>query len=175
MLIAIVDRRPRSSGRTAAEQASMRQISSKATFFVKRIYPIIFVAAVILFFAFPLMFVERARIPSLWPLLPTMVLVLLVGYWAMKKLLFDLVDAVFEDGNALVVKSDGREERVSVSDIAAAGYTSVFNPMRVTLSLRRPTSFGTEIAFLAPAGVLPFVKSADIRALIKKIEAQRAA
>ena len=153
----------------------MRQISSKATFFVKRVYPIIFVAAVILFFAFPLMFVERARIPSMWPLLLGAALALVVGYWAMKNLLFDLVDAVFEDGNALVVKNDGREERVSLSDIAAAGYTSLFNPMRVTLSLRRPTSFGTEIAFLAPVGMLPFVRSADIRALIKKIEAQRLA
>ena len=58
-------------------------------------------------------------------------------------------------------------------DIERAGYTSLFNPMRVTLSLRRPTSFGTQIAFLAPAGVLPFVKNADIKALFKKIEAQR--
>jgi hypothetical protein len=40
------------------------------------------------------------------------------------------------------------------------------------LSLRRPTGFGTEIAFLAPASILPFA-NADIGALIRKIEAQR--
>jgi hypothetical protein len=113
MVRAIVDRRPRPSGRTTAEQASMRRISSKATFFVKRVYLIIFVVIVVLFFAFPLMFVERARIPSMWPLLPAAALTLLLGYWAMKKFLFDLVDVVFDDGNVLVVKNDGREERAA--------------------------------------------------------------
>ena len=83
----------------------MRQISSRATFFVKRVYPIIFVAAVVLFFAFPLFWVERARLPSMWPLLLAMLVVLLVGYWLMKRMLFDLVDAVFDDGDALLVRN----------------------------------------------------------------------
>ena len=61
-----------------------------------------------------------------------------------------------------------------MSDIAAARYTSLFNPMRVTLSLRKPTGFGSEIAFLAKTGLLPFVQSAEIKDLIKKIKAQRA-
>ena len=150
----------------------MRQISSKATFLVKRVYPIVFTAGAVLVFALPLPFVERSRIPSMWPLLVGAALVLAIGYWVMKKFLFDLVDAVFEDRDALVVKNDGREERVALSDIERAGYSSLLNPMRVTLSLRRPTGFGTEIAFLAPASILPFA-NADIGALIRKIEAQR--
>ena len=152
----------------------MRQISSRATFFVKRVYPIIFVAAVVLFFAFPLFWVDRARLPSMWPLLLGMLVVLLVGYWLMKRMFFDLVDAVFDDGDALLVRNKDQEERIALSDIAAARYTSLFNPMRVTLSLRKPARFGSEIAFLAPAGMLPFVRSADIKNLIKKVEAQRA-
>ena len=151
----------------------MRQISSRSTFFVKRVYPIIFVAAVVLVFAFPLFWVDRARLPSMWPLLLAMAVVLLLGYWVMKRVLFNLVDAVFDDGNSLLIKNRDQQERVSLSDIADIRYGSLFNPLRVTLSLRKPSIFGAEITFLRPAG-FPLVGSAAIRDLTKRIEAQRA-
>jgi hypothetical protein len=129
-------------------------------------------AGVVLIFAFPLIWVDRARLPSMWPLLLAMLAVLLVGYWLMKRVLFDLVDEVFDNGDALLVKNRDQEERVSLSDIAEIRYGSLFNPLRVTLSLKRPSIFGVEIAFLRPAG-FPLVGSAAIRDLTKRIDAQR--
>ena len=59
------------------------------------------------------------------------------GYFIMKKLVFDLVDEVWDDGDALVVKNRGQEERIALADIKNVSYSPFVNPPRVTLSLRR--------------------------------------
>jgi hypothetical protein len=40
----------------------------------------------------------------------------------MKKLIFDLVDEVWDDGRALIVKNDDREERIPFADIKNVNY-----------------------------------------------------
>jgi hypothetical protein len=80
------------------------------------------------------------------------------GYFLMQKLVFDLIDEVWDDGDALVVKNDGQDQRVALSDIKNVNYSPLINPPRVTLSLRRPTVFGEQIAFCAPIRLVPFPK-----------------
>ena len=53
----------------------------------------------------------------------------------------DLVDEVWDDGNALLVKNRGQEQRIALADIKNVNYSPFVNPPRVTLSLRRPTAF----------------------------------
>jgi hypothetical protein len=67
------------------------------------------------------------------------------GYFIMQKLVFDLVDEVWDDGDALVVKNRGQEQRIALSEIKNVNYSPFINPPRVTLSLRRPTIFGEQI------------------------------
>ena len=75
------------------------------------------------------------------------VLISIVGYVLFRTLLFHLVDEVWDDGDALVVKSAGVEERVPLSNIINIGYSVLTNPERVTLTLRAVGPLGKEITF----------------------------
>jgi hypothetical protein len=79
----------------------MRRISSKWTFFYKRVFPIILFSFLVLFVA---------------------ITVFAGGHSIMKKLIFDLVDEVWDDGRALIVKNDDREERIPFADIKNVNY-----------------------------------------------------
>jgi hypothetical protein len=93
------------------------------------------------------------------PVLIGAVLMAILGYWIMKKLLFGLADEVLDAGDALIVRSGGQEERISLSDIKNVGYSRYMNPPQVTLSLRRQTVFGDTIGFCARVSVVPFRSS----------------
>jgi hypothetical protein len=70
------------------------------------------------------------------------VVMAIVGYQLMKKMAFNLVDEVFDLGDALLVRGGGREERIALADIKNVSYSPYMSPPQVTLSLRRPTVFG---------------------------------
>jgi hypothetical protein len=95
------------------------------------------------------------------------------GYFIMRKLLFDLVDEVLDDGDALVVRNRDQEERIKLPDIINVSYSPFVNPPRVTLLLRNPSLFGTRINFCAPARFNPFSSSPIIDDLIQRIDANR--
>lgn len=91
----------------------------------------------------------------------------------MKKLVFDLVDEVWDAGDALIVKSKNQEERISLSEIMNVSYSPIINPPRVTLTLRRPGRFGREVTFPAPIRLVPFSKSPIVDKLIDRIDTKR--
>jgi hypothetical protein len=91
------------------------------------------------------------------------------SYRFMKKLVFNLVDAVFDVGDALLVRNGGREERIALADIENVNY-SPYSPPQVTLSLRRPTVFGDTIVFCAPTRIRPLSFIDD---LVDRIDAAR--
>jgi hypothetical protein len=151
----------------------MRRISSRMTFFNKWVFPAIW-------FGFPIIFIAIALVssagPNTAPPLPFFVgpaIMIAVGFFVMKKLVFDLVDEVWDDGGSLLIKNRGEEERVALSDIKNVSYSPLINPPRVTLSLRRPTVFGDEITFNAPMRFMPFSASPIIKELIDRIDLAR--
>jgi len=91
----------------------------------------------------------------------------------MKKLVFGLANEVLDAGDALIVRSGGQEERISLSDIKNVSYSRYMNPPQVTLSLRRETVFGDTIAFCAPLTVVPFRSSQVIEDLINRADSAR--
>jgi len=95
------------------------------------------------------------------------------GYFLMQELVFDLIDEVWDDGDALVVKNGGQEQRVALSDIKNVNYSPFVNPPLVTLSLRRPTVFGEQITFCAPVRLVPFSSSPVIADLIDRVDRAR--
>jgi hypothetical protein len=157
----------------------MRLISSRTTFFSKRVFPVIwfgFLAAfVALSFLIGFSFIVVANVdagpPLVFYLAP--VLMAVFGYVVMKKLVFNLVDEVWDDGDTLVVKNRGQEERIALSDIKNVSYSAFINPPRVTLSLRQPTAFGEEINFAAPMRLVPFSRSPVILELIDRVDLAR--
>ena len=95
------------------------------------------------------------------------------GYFFMKKLIFDLVDEVWDMGDELIIKNKGREDRIALSAIINVSCSVFTNPPRVTLTLRDRGIFGREITFCAPVRLLPFSKSPIIDDLIERIDKKR--
>jgi hypothetical protein len=151
----------------------MRRISSRMTFFHKRVFPLVWFGFVLVFLAVGVYgtLVGGQAPPLPFLLMPAIMLV--IGYIVMRKLIFDLVDEVWDVGDALIVKNGGREERIGLSEIMNVSYTAFMNPPRVTLTLRGPSEGGREISFCPPVRFVPFAKSPVITDLIERIDSAR--
>jgi hypothetical protein len=144
----------------------------------KRVFPVIWFGFIALFIAVPFV---RSGVRG-WVALPPLgfllvpVFMAIFGYFIMKKFVFDLVDEVLDDGDALVIRNGGTEERVPLAEIINVSYSQLTNPPRVTLSLRNPSRFGDQVSFCAPGSFSPlrmFSTNPTIDELIKRIDAAR--
>ena len=151
----------------------MRRISSKTTFFNKRVFPAIWFGFLIVFVGLSVFAAAQRNSTPPVPILIIPAIMAVGGYFIMKRLVFDLVDEVWEDGDSLIVKNRGEEQRIALSDIKNVSYSPYMNPPRVTLSLRRPTAFGEQITFAAPVRFIPFATSPLINDLIDRVDAAR--
>ena len=152
----------------------MRRISSRATFWYKRVFPIIWFGLLALFIAVGVFTSTLNGGMQQLPFIIIPVVMVLIGYVIMKKFVFDLVDEVWDDGAALIVRDKGREDRIALSNIMNISYSPLINPPRVTPMLRQPSNFGTEITFSAPVRFVPsFAKSPVIEDLIRRVDAAR--
>jgi len=126
-----------------------KRISSRSTSFYKRVFPVLWIGTlggVLLLTAF----VGRRSpdVPSIAFLVPALMMVL--GYLLFRKLLFDLMDEVWDNGNELIVVNDGHVEHLPFSNIMNVSYAGLSNPKRVTLSLRKAGRWGTRLSFALP-------------------------
>jgi len=151
----------------------MRLVSSRMTFFNKRVFPMVWFGFLIVFIGLSLFTGAGRNAASPLPFLIVPALMIVFGYYIMRKLVFDLADEVWDDGDSLVVKNGGQEQRIALSDIKNVSYSPFINPPRVTLLLRRPTIFGDEITFAAPVRLVPFSKSPVITDLIERVDLAR--
>jgi hypothetical protein len=148
----------------------MRRISSKLTYVYKRVFPAVWFGFLGLFAAIVLLASSSA---GRWPPLPFLLVpaaIGLFGYFVMDKLVFDLVDEVLDDKEALIIKNGRRQERVDVRDIVNVGFMQFANPPRVTLSLKKPGAFGSQVSFCAPARFLLLSQSPIVAELSKRID-----
>ena len=151
----------------------MPLMSSKMTFFYKRIFPVIWFGFLAVFFVIVLTQSLAANPISNLPFLIVPVVMAIFGYQMMKKMTFNLVDAVFDLGDALLLRNGGQEERIALADIKNVNYSPYMSPPLVTLSLRRPSVFGDAIVFCAPLRLWPFSLNPMIEKLIDRVDAAR--
>jgi hypothetical protein len=151
----------------------MHRISSKWTFFYKFVFPIFWFGFIVLFLVITLFVPTRSGQSPPIPALIVPIIMFVIGYFLMKKFVFDLADEVWEDGDTLVVKNRGQEQRIAFNEIKNVNYSPMMSPPRVVLSLRRPTVFGDQVAFCAPVRFVPFATSPLIDDLINRIDAAR--
>ena len=149
----------------------MTRISSRLTLYSKRVFPAVW-------FGFLALFIFTSLAASGGHGLPPAVLIVplfmaVFGYFLMKKLVFDLVDEVWDDGTELVVKNRGHSERIPLANIMNVSYVTLTNPPRLTLTLRTPGLLGNEITFSPPARWVPFARSPIVDRLIERIDAAR--
>lgn len=151
----------------------MTQISSDATFFYKRVFPIIWLG-IVLFIA--LSGSRAGTYPNDITVLVGPAVILVIGFIVMKLFVWDLVDKVMDCGNYLLVTRHGEELRVPLSSIMNVNVSARSNPKRVTLRLVSAGKFGDEIAFMPPMGIRlnPFAKDPILENLIVRIDQARA-
>jgi hypothetical protein len=73
-----------------------------------------------------------------------------VGYFYWKLSIRDLMDEVFDCGDSLLVRKNGEEDRIPLSNIMNVSYTRANKSSRIILTLVTPGKFGTEIMFAPP-------------------------
>jgi hypothetical protein len=152
----------------------MKRLSSRWTFFYKRMFPVIWFGFIALFLLPMLINHHQMREP------PPAVLILPVvmgvfGYLLFRRLLFDLVDEVWDDGKALVARNRGVEQRIPLETIINVGFSTMTRPERVTLRLREPGLLGKDVTFMPPARFMPFARSPVIDDLIERVDVARRA
>jgi hypothetical protein len=95
----------------------MKKISSKGTFYYKRIFPAIWFGFLAIFIVISFIGGAFDKGPKL-PLLIIPLIMAVFGYFFMKKLVFDLIDEVFDEGSGyLLVKNNNTEERIDYQNI----------------------------------------------------------
>ncbi len=131
-----------------------RLISSPRTRYYKRTFPRLYFGFLGFFFAVSCILVFTASDSRVLLFVLGPLLLGPFGYFIMRRFIFDMVDEVYDEGDALVVKNDGREERIPLANITNVADTVATNPARITLTLREPTPFGREVTFSPPRQAL---------------------
>ncbi|MBO9661358.1 hypothetical protein [Dokdonella sp.] len=155
----------------------MRVISSRWTYFYKRVVPLIG-------WSFPALAIlrwlsDRHSPPSFDPvflLIPIGTAVLTHVF--LHALSHDLADEVVEAGDSLIVRKAGEEARIALAEIINVDASTLFNPPRITLSLRTPCRFGAKIVFSPPPNrhlFAPFAPNPTAEALIERVHRARMA
>ncbi len=142
------------------------------TFLNKRIFPVVwfgFLAIVTLLGAIGMAAKEKPQFALL--LFPAIMAV--VGYLMMRSLVFDLVDEVWDDTNALIVINKGQKVRIPLTSIINVGYSNFSNFPRITLTLREPSTFGTDITFSPPTRLFALTKHPLASDLVNRVESRR--
>jgi hypothetical protein len=149
------------------------KISSKWTFFHKRIFPFAFFGFIAFFFA------DSWDHPDHEPdfmfyIVPVVMAVFMFGI--MKKFVWDLADEVYDSGDSLLVRRRGEEERINLSNIINVNVSSSANQPRITLRLDKPGRLGREVAFSPASGgftLNPFAKNPIGEDLIARVDRAR--
>jgi hypothetical protein len=150
----------------------MHRISSRSTFFYKRVFPLIWFGFLVFMIAIPLTAKNTRGHFSIFFFLPPAFMAA-IGYFIFKKLIFDLADEVTDAGDALIVRFGSEQQRIPLSEIMNISYSYMTNPPRVTLTLRTPSQFGKEVSFSPPTRFVPFAKSPIVADLIERVDAAR--
>ena len=96
----------------------------------------------------------------------------------MKKIVWDLVDEVYDGGDFLVVRNRGREHHIPLTDIMNVSSSTFVSPPRITLKLTGASAsgpLGSDVAFSPdkPFSLDPFAKDPVAEDLIVRVDRAR--
>lgn len=156
------------------ENGNVRRISSRLTFYHKRVFPAVWFGSVLCVLLITVVAGIRSFRLSFLGAWLVLLLMLPGGYLVMRHLVLDMVDDVWDAGDHLIVKNRHEEVRIPISDIVNVDSGGRGNPSRVTLMLRQPCRFGKQVSF-APKGarLFPFAKNPLVEELITRIDVLR--
>jgi hypothetical protein len=145
----------------------MRKLSSDSTWWYKKAFPTIWFGflGIMMVIILPSVLQGEAPVPVL--LVPLGMSV--VGYFLMRFLVWPLVDEVYLDGDDVVVRNKGEEDRFPFSNVINVQGSEFTNPESITLNLNQPCLFGDEIKFMPPARWFGFGKNPLANELIQRL------
>src|SRR5262245_27580245 len=151
----------------------MERISSGSTFFMKRVFPFVWVGFIVLWLAMAVSQGAVARDPIGFLVMP--VAMILIGVIVMRKFLWGVADEVRDGGAFLLVRKGGMEERIALAEIMNVDLQRYSNPKLLTLRLRKPGRFGDEVSFFPKSQfqLNPFARHRLAEALIVRIDLAR--
>ena len=155
---------------------AMRRLSSTFTVFYKRVFPIVWLMIPVISGLTLWNASMHGQSAMAWPSLLPPIMIFLIGFVLYRKLISDLVDEVWLDGDQLVVKNGGQQARIALADVMNVNATIMVNPRRITLLLRADSRFGRSITFMptSPRGFGAAFKADPIAAeLIGRVDALR--
>lgn len=135
----------------------MRKLSSSSTYWNKRVFPTIWfgIVGVGALIAIPAVLWDSCS-----PMMLVIPCVMLgFGYFVMKTFVFDLMDEVYLDGGQIIVRNRGEEDSFPVTNILNVDSSTMTNPERITLTLRKPCRFGDTLTFSPPKRWWPFSRN----------------
>jgi hypothetical protein len=152
-----------------------KRISSRNTFFQKRVLPPLLFGVLALGAALPLVLGRGSPNAPPWPVFVMPCVVGVIVYAVLRRLVFDLADEVWDEGDALRVRFGEEEERIPLAEIINLSYSGITNPPRITLTLRTAGRFGREITFSPPQRFLSplFRPNPLVNDLIERVDAAR--
>ena len=150
----------------------MKKISSKSTFVSKKLFPL-FWFGFLAIFMFEAVTDGTVQQDPLFLVGPSVMAVF--GVVLMKKLVWDLVDVVYDCGDCLLVRNGDKEERIPLSNIMNVSASTYSNPPRISLRLVKAGKFGNEIAFSPAASFTlnPFARNKVAEDLIIRVDSAR--
>lgn len=158
----------------------MQRLSSGSTWFHRRVFPLVWFGFIAVFFALSLWArIHPGRIDGLPPDLVFLVmpaLMVVIGYFVFRRLVFNLMDEAWLDGDCLVVANRAQKRRVPLTGVMNVNATTTTNPRRITVMLRTASPLGTEFSFMpaSPRGLFSLFKPDPVATeLIKRVDGLR--
>jgi hypothetical protein len=152
-----------------------KRISSRNTFFQKRVLPYLLFGVIAVGVAAPLLATRGSPNAPPWPVFMAPLAVAIIIYVVLRKMVFDLADEVWDEGDALRVRFGEDAERIPLGEIINVSYAGITNPPRITLTLRTAGRFGREVTFSPQQGFLSplFRPNPLVADLIERVDAAR--
>jgi hypothetical protein len=149
------------------------KISSSWTAYNKKLLPRFIFGFLIVFLVIGL-FADKPRGVGVMLIVMPLFMMAFV-YFVYRKLVWDLADEVYDCGDSLLVRNQGKEERIHLSNVMNVNVSMFVHPQRISLRLDKPGPFGNEIAFLPRLGFTtnPFAKNKLGEDLIARVDQAR--
>lgn len=152
----------------------MKQISSKATFFKKYVLPIAWVGVLVINAIKKI--AEGGLYDNPVPIVALLLFAVVIAYIS-KKIFWEVADKVFDCGDHLIVKWNGKEESIGLTNVMNVNSEIMVNP-KITLLLITPGTLGSEFSFYPPPRGLffnPLTKHPLAEELIRRVHQSRSA
>lgn len=144
----------------------MKKISG-STFYFKKLFPSVWFG----FLAFFVINGASSGVMSgsfMFVVVPALMAVF--GFIFFKKLLWDLADEVYGEGDSLLFRKGSKEQRVFLKDIVNIRHAPMQSPERVVIQVRSGGAIGKELVFNPPMRLNIFSENTLVSDFINRVD-----